>query len=106
MPAFEGSAPMIQRVMAFLSLTAIGGVVLYYSYHGLAGEYGLLRWSELQAEEARLRSDLEGLEAERSRMETRLARLRDSSLDLDYLEEIARVRLAYVRPDEVLVALR
>jgi len=39
-------------------------------------------------------------------LEQSLVRLRDTSLDLDYVEEIARTRLSYVRPDEVLVAVR
>ena len=35
-----------------------------------------------------------------------LVRLRDRTMDLDYVEEIARTKLSYVRPDEVLVAVR
>ena len=91
---------------AFLLPGAIGALILYFSYHALAGDQGLAAWNGLQDEEITLESALEKLKAERAALEVSLQRLRDQSLDLDYVEEIARTRLSYVRPDEVLVALR
>jgi cell division protein FtsB len=35
-----------------------------------------------------------------------IARLKDDTLDLDYVEEIARTKLSYARADELLVATR
>ena len=72
----------------------------------LAGDQGLSAWNGLQSEEAELETRLADLEAERATLEKSLVRLRDTTLDLDYVEEIARTRLSYVRPDEVLVAVR
>jgi len=85
---------------------AIAALILYFSYHALAGDQGLAAWNGLQEEETGLEAQLEKLKAERASLETSLKRLRDQSLDMDYVEEIARTRLSYVRPDEVLVAVR
>ena len=97
---------MVKAAKAILLPGAIGALILYFSYHALAGEQGLARWAQLQNDETRLESDIVRLKAERDVLEASLVRLRDKSLDLDYVEEIARTKLSYVRPDEVLVAVR
>jgi cell division protein FtsB len=97
---------VMQTAKAFLLPAAIGAMILYFSYHALAGDQGLAAWNGLQEEEEHLEAELARLESERAVLETSLDRLRDRTLDLDYVEEIARTRLSYVRPDEVLVAVR
>jgi cell division protein FtsB len=97
---------VLQTAKAILLPAAIGALILYFSYHALAGDQGLSAWNGLQSEEAELETRLAALEAERATLEKSLVRLRDTTLDLDYVEEIARTRLSHVRPDEVLVAVR
>jgi cell division protein FtsB len=97
---------MVRAVKAILLPGALGALILYFSYHALAGDQGLARWTQLQGEQAQLEADIVKLKAEREVLEASLARLRDKTLDLDYVEEIARTKLSYVRPDEVLVAVR
>ena len=46
------------------------------------------------------------LEAERDSLERSLGRLREATLDLDYVEELARTKLSFARPDEILIAVR
>ena len=99
-------AGVVQTAKAILLPAAIGALILYFSYHALAGDQGLSAWNGLQSEEVELESRLAELQAERATLEKALERLRDTSMDLDYVEEIARTRLSYVRPDEVLVAVR
>lgn len=96
----------MQSAKAFLLPAAIGALILYFSYHALAGDQGLAAWNGLQTEEEELETRLAALESEKAALEVSLRRLRDQTLDLDYVEEIARTRLSYVRPDEVLVAVR
>lgn len=84
----------------------LGAAILYFSYHALAGNQGLAAWSELQTRETQLQKELASLQAQHDALDKSLSRLRDGSLDLDYVEEIARTKLSYVRPDEVLVAVR
>ncbi len=97
---------VLQTGKAILLPAAIGALILYFSYHALSGDQGLAAWNGLQKEEEELEARVAELEAERAMLEKSLQRLRDQSLDLDYVEEIARTRLSYVRPDEVLVAVR
>lgn len=96
----------MRTLKSFLLPSALGAVILYFSYHALAGEQGLASWTALQGEEQRLQLELARLEAERDMKAASLARLRDDTLDTDYLEEVARTKLSYVRPDELIVAAR
>jgi cell division protein FtsB len=97
---------MMQAAKAILLPGAIGALILYFSYHALAGDQGLARWTELQGEEEKLQAEIVKLKVERDVLEASLVRLRDRTIDLDYVEEIARTKLSYVRADEVLVAVR
>lgn len=82
------------------------GVIVYFSYHALAGEQGLAHWTRLQAQEDDLKVQLAKIQADRDALKVSIARLKDDTLDLDYVEELARVKLSYARPDELLVATR
>jgi cell division protein FtsB len=97
---------MLKSAKAILLPGAIGALILYFSYWALAGDQGLARWTKLQGDQEKLETDLVKLKADRDVLEASLVRLRDKTLDLDYVEEIARTKLSYVRPDEVLVAVR
>jgi cell division protein FtsB len=97
---------VLKTAKAILLPGAIGALILYFSYHALAGDQGLAAWTELQNEEAELKVKIEQLKGEKAALEAALVRLRDKSMDLDYVEEIARTKLSYVRPDELLVAVR
>lgn len=96
----------MQAVKAFLLPAVICCAIVYFSYHALAGEQGLAAWTKLQADEERIKVELDKLKVERVALETSLGRLREDTLDLDYVEEIARTKLSYARPDELLVAVR
>lgn len=96
----------MKAVKAILLPGVIGALILYFSYHALAGEQGLARWTSLQGEEERLQAEIVTLKAQRAELEGALVRLRDKTMDLDYVEEIARTKLSYTRPDELLVAVR
>ncbi len=97
---------VLKTAKAILLPGVIGALILYFSYHALAGDQGLARWTELQNQESQLQADILRLKTERGAVEASLERLRDKTLDLDYVEELARTKLSYVRPDELLVAVR
>jgi cell division protein FtsB len=97
---------VLKTAKAILLPGAIGALILYFSYHALAGDQGLAAWTELQNDEARLTAEIERLTTEKATLEASLVRLRDKTMDLDYVEEIARTKLSFVRPDELLVAVR
>jgi cell division protein FtsB len=96
----------VKYVNAIVLPTILIGVILYFSYHALAGEQGLAHWTRLQAQEDDLRHELVKVQADRDALKVSIARLKDDTLDLDYVEEIARTKLSYARADELLVATR
>ena len=77
----------------------------YFVYHAVQGDRGIVAWMQLNqqirvAEDERAKTD-----AEREGMEQRVALLSNSSLDLDMLEERARVMLNFAHPDDLMIFL-
>lgn len=83
----------------------LGATILYLGAHALTGRQGLLAYVELQAQEQTLEAQLDTLAAEQAELEARAARLKPDTLDLDYLDERARVLLAAGDPDEIVFQL-
>lgn len=83
----------------------LGAAILYLGAHALTGHQGLLAYIDVQAEERALEQRVSALEEEQTALEQRAARLRPQSLDLDYLDERARITLAAGDPDEIVFAL-
>ncbi len=67
------------------------------------GEYGVMRRVELNAEAASLQAERDALKAELTRIENLNLRLSDTYLDIDLLDERARIVLGYLRGDEVVI---
>ena len=97
---------MLRTAKAFLLPGVIVTLILYFSYWALAGDQGLARWTKLQNDEQKLTQQIADLKTQRDTLKASLMKLRDGTLDLDYVEEIARTKMSYVRPDELLVAVR
>ena len=84
---------------------ALGAAILYLGAHAITGRQGLAAYVRLQEEERALAARVAVLESERAALEVRAARLRPATLDLDYLDERARLSLAAGSSDEVVFAL-
>ncbi len=78
-------------------------MVVYFGVSFVNGDRGLLAWIRLNDEIAVAQADLAELQAERELMEHRTGLLRPDNLDLDMLDERARVLLGYAHPDEVVI---
>ncbi len=83
----------------------LGGAIVYLAAHAVTGRQGLVAYVDLQAQERVLEDRVVTLNAERARLEARAARLRPESLDLDYLDERARITLAAGDAEELVFAL-
>lgn len=81
-------------------LVSFGG---YFVFAGVQGEYGVFRRVELEAQREVLMAELTLLNAETARMKDRTRRLSDGFLDLDLLDEQARLILGMARADEIIV---
>jgi cell division protein FtsB len=95
---------MGKRGSAALSI-GLGAAILYLGAHAVTGRQGLVAYVDLQAQERALESRMAALEAERDALEARAARLRPETLDLDYLDERARITLAAGDSEELVFAL-
>ncbi len=83
-----------------IGLLVFGG---YFVFAAVQGEYGVLRRVELNAERDTLSEELAMLTQQTDRMRDRTRRLSDDFLDLDLLDERARMVLGLARADEVVV---
>ena len=81
-------------------LTVVGG---YFAFAAVQGEYGVFRHIELKAERKLLEAELAMLDAQAEAMRDRTRRLSDDYLDLDLLDERARLVLGLARTDEIVV---
>jgi cell division protein FtsB len=95
---------MGKRGSAALSI-GLGAAILYLGAHAVTGRQGLVAYVDLQAQERTLEGRIAALEEERASLEARAARLRPETLDLDYLDERARITLAAGDGEELVFAL-
>lgn len=95
---------MSKRGTAAMSI-ALGAGILYLGAHAVTGRQGLVAYVDLQARERTLEQRVAGLEEEHADLEARAARLRPETLDLDYLDERARITLAAGDTEELVFAL-
>ena len=79
------------------------GFGAYFVFAAVQGEYGVFRRVELEAEREILQEELALLTAEVERMTDRTRRLSDDYLDVDLLDERARMVLGAARVDEIIV---
>jgi cell division protein FtsB len=86
---------------AFAAVTI--ALMAYLTFAALQGEHGLFRLFQVEAQEKRLRAELDALRAERAAVENKTRRLSTETLDLDLLDEQARKTLGLGRPDEILI---
>ncbi len=78
-------------------------LVIYFSYHAIQGDRGLLVWMQLKQEIKQAEILHASLVEKRQRLEHRVAFLRPESLDRDLLIERAHHVLGLVNDDEVVV---
>ena len=96
-----GQEPLrLRRLMpSFVLLLAIAGL----SMQALQGERGWRGWNDLQQEKAALQEELAGLKSDNADLQKRVKLLGNDNLDLDFLDERARLVLGLVGRDETIV---
>lgn len=93
-------SPALTHAIFFTTALGLAG---YFTFAAVQGDYGLFRRSEIEAEAQALDRQLEVLRSDVSRMENLTERLSDDFLDLDLLDERARVVLGMIRADEIVI---
>ena len=77
----------------------------YFVYHAVQGDRGIVAWMQLNQQIRVADDELSKTDHERQEMEQRVALLSNTSLDLDMLEERARVMLNFAHPDDLVIFL-
>ena len=78
-------------------------VFIYFSFYTVNGERGLLRYMYLSKEIKYARQVAEQYNAENRELEQKVRLLSSNSLDLDLLEERARIVLNFTADDEFVI---
>ena len=94
------------RRLKSLAAQLLGACVAgYFIYHAVQGDRGILAWLRVNQQLEAAQVELANSATDRAALEQRVALLNNSSLDLDMLEERARVMLNFSDPDDVVIFL-
>ena len=78
-------------------------VVVYFAYHAVQGDRGLIALGALRQDVGELQAQVLDTRAERMAYDKKVVALRSGSIDPDLLEERARLLLGYGYESDVLV---
>lgn len=78
-------------------------LLVYFAYHMVQGDRGLLAWWRLNREIHTAEATLADLQTQQQALQHRADLLRPDHLDPDMLEERARLMLDLGRPDDLVV---
>lgn len=92
---------MVKQKSIWLTLT-LTSLILYFIYHSLSGERGIISLVKLRNTYSTLQEKLEKIRGERLNIEHKVNLLRSKSLDLDLLEERAKKILSYSKDNEII----
>ncbi len=82
------------------------GMLGYFAWHGFWSPRGFQELQALQTVRSNKELELTSLEDKRKNFEQRVSLLRQESLDPDMLDEMARVQLGLLGPNDLLVHLK
>ena len=89
---------------AWLALIGFS-LAIYFGYHAVNGNRGLLASQQLTDELASAEKSLAALQKEHATLMRNVKRLRSTSLDPDLIDELARESLSMVEQDDVIILL-
>ena len=95
-----GTLDFRKGLRALLPQILGAAICIYFAYHAVQGDRGLIAWLQHSRELVASELALTNLAAERAALEHRVSQLRAESLDPDMLEEQARTMLNFAGPDD------
>ena len=95
-----GTLDFRKGLRALLPQILGAAICIYFAYHAVQGDRGLIAWLQHSRELVESESVLADLASERAKLEHRVSQLRAESLDPDMLEEQARTMLNFGEPDD------
>jgi cell division protein FtsB len=96
----------IKRRLQRVALPLLGAcLTAYFVYHAIHGDRGIYAWLRINQELKIANSEAALLHDQRQALERRITLLSSTSLDLDMLDERARVMLNFAHPDDLIIFL-
>ena len=94
----------LKRRLAQVTWPMLGACLAgYFVYHAVQGDRGIIAWMQVNQQIRTAQAELTKTDTAREQMEQRVALLSNSSLDLDMLEERARVMLNFADPNDLVI---
>ena len=87
----------------FKSSFFLAFIFFYFVFHLITGERGLLAYVRLKNQMEETKKEAAAVQQEKLNFSRNVAGLRDDSLNLDLVEELARKDLGYSKKDEVIL---
>ncbi len=81
-------------------------LIVYFSYHALAGNHGWFALMDLRERRAALSMEFAAVEDDRMRLERQVDLLDGERIDPDLLEESARRTLGFAHPEDLIILRR
>lgn len=78
-------------------------ILMYFAYHGLSGDRGILSYWEIKETLENKEFELDSINSKKTELEEKVKRLNPKSLDLDFLEERVMKVLNFFHKDHVVV---
>jgi cell division protein FtsB len=98
------ASPLVSPKASQILVPLMGAAMLvYFGYHAVQGDRGLIAWWSLRYEIDKADAQLSVVTVEKQALERRVALLRPQSLDTDMLAERAHLMLGAVQGDDLIV---
>lgn len=92
-----------QRMRPLLGPLLAFSVMGYFIYHAIQGDHGFLAWIKVAENLQVAERELETLTTLHNTLEHRVRLMRPESLDPDMLEEVVKLKLNLLQPEDVIV---
>ena len=79
------------------------GLLTYFLFHSLYGPRGIIAYFKINQQIDKYIVELESLKLKRLQLEYNVSALRNKTLNLDLLDELARSTLGYIGPNEQMI---
>lgn len=94
---------MLARLRSYIPTTALALLIVYFVFHALTGDRGILKAEARDSALAARQKELATIRAQRVDLEARARLLRDGSLSADLLEERSRSLLGFADPKDYVI---
>lgn len=81
------------------------GLFVYAQYHMFSGDRGIMVWHTLKEQVAELKIENDKLANQQKKLQIEVARLKGANPDVDYLDQLIRQNMGYMRRDERVIYL-